>query len=147
MADPLKGKATDPAPLGELYRTTACAFVETLRAARPGDDRDLLIFTSADIYGRYKLGDAPCGLDRVKLWIRHRPRDGAPPPSAPRSRAAPVDESVRAVCTDPAGQMRCLFDQYTSNGRFAKFESASVIDLDRYLGNAADFDALVRSEK
>ena len=115
----------------DLYSGAVCAFLDELAKTSYGSE-PVVLFTSLQSYATY-FANAKCDLNKIRLWIRHRPVDGGSYENGP-------DAQIASAICNVASASRCVLDQYTSFGGFAIFRVGAPLDLNRFHGSEADLN-------
>jgi GH25 family lysozyme M1 (1,4-beta-N-acetylmuramidase) len=136
----MNGSTDDRTEFGDrVYAPAICAWIRTVQDSAPFHDQPIMLFIAPDTYRDYGLGNAPCPLKALPIWIRDHNKTGGPPGSeADINHRAAVAELCKP---DPASKFvqplpigRCIFHQYTSFGGFAVFDLKASLDLNRFYG-------------
>jgi hypothetical protein len=150
--------STDPFPGGSadqklafapLYQEMICTFIHGIKSSRHATE-PILIYADPALWSSYKLGEVPCNLDHVYLWVRYRSTDGltfenhmsAQEMSSLCLHAEPLANAPSSPAETAPPPSRCIFEQYTSYGGFAVFGVGTALDLDRFVGSEEDFEKI-----
>ncbi|WP_250454451.1 glycoside hydrolase family 25 protein [Caballeronia sp. ATUFL_M2_KS44] len=134
----------DRRAIGKVYGQAACEWIKTVDAHKSFAHQRVMVFTSASLFHDYGLADAPCDLGKDGVWMSAHTLDGSRfgDLSDPR-----VRERAASLCRTFDKDSRCVFQQYTSYGGFALFETSKPLDLDRFYGSVADLSNLLQHAK
>jgi hypothetical protein len=117
----------------DLYRSAVCKWIEDVTGVREFSIHKAILFLSTSTYRDMASGNLPCISSVAGLWIEERTKDGGIPDYV-------ITLKDGSPCTN---KVPCLFQQYTSHGKFAVFGKDRSIDLDRFFGSEDDLRKLL----
>lgn len=141
-----KNRDIDQTGFGVTYGEAICAWIEEIHNEADFATQPVILFTTAYIYRDYGLERASCSLRTLPVWISQHNRDGGRPLSytGDETKRAIMDLCKLSPTDDPAAVGRCIFQQYTSFGGFAAFQTKAELDLDRFYGNEQELGKLLQ---